>query len=137
MDGMGGLLLNNGLNGAKRLNGWNDWNGIDCEQGIFVSIVRNTKPSRNLRNPNGRLFAFLKFILHPFAFILPEVPLRHAHGYAHIDRYNLRGRTKKDRLSLAFSEALSRAERDIKQNWSVYRERFLKGEWPCELWKRN
>jgi hypothetical protein len=42
-DGMGGLLLNNDLNGAKRLNGWNDWNGIHCEQGIFVAIVRNTK----------------------------------------------------------------------------------------------
>jgi hypothetical protein len=28
------------------------------------------------------------------------------------------------------SEALTRAERDIKQNWAVYRERFLKGEWP-------
>jgi hypothetical protein len=37
------LLLNNDLNGAKRLNGWNDWNGIHCEQGIFVAIVRNTK----------------------------------------------------------------------------------------------
>ena len=33
----------NGLNGAKRLNGWNDWNGIDSEQGIFVSIVISTK----------------------------------------------------------------------------------------------
>jgi hypothetical protein len=33
----------NGLNGAKRLNGWNDWNGIHCEQGIFVSIIINTK----------------------------------------------------------------------------------------------
>ena len=53
-----------------------------------------------------------------------------ARGYAHIDRYNLRGRSKKDRLVLSFSEALTRAERDIKQNWAVYRERFLKGEWP-------
>jgi hypothetical protein len=23
-----------------------------------------------------------------------------------------------------------RAERDIKQNWSVFRDRFLRGEWP-------
>ena len=60
----------------------------------------------------------------------PVIRYDTAHGYAHIDRYNLRGRTKKDRLSRDFSEALSRAERDIKQNWSVYRERFLKGEWP-------
>lgn len=53
-----------------------------------------------------------------------------AHGYAHIDRYNLKGRAKKERLRLSFGEALTRAERDIKQNWVVYRERFLRGEWP-------
>ena len=53
-----------------------------------------------------------------------------AHGFAHIDRYNLRGRVKKERLALNFNEALTRAERDIKQHWSACRERFLKGEWP-------
>jgi len=53
-----------------------------------------------------------------------------AHGYAHIDRFNLKGRKKKERLRLSFNEALTRAERDIKQNWSTYRERFLKGEFP-------
>ena len=37
---------------------------------------------------------------------------------------------KRKRLALSFSEALTRAERDIKQNWSVYREQFLRGEWP-------
>jgi hypothetical protein len=33
-------------------------------------------------------------------------------------------------LRLNFSEALTRAERDIKENWWIYRERFLKGEFP-------
>ena len=42
-------------------------------------------------------------------------PLDTAHGFAHIDRYNLRGRAKKERLALSFSEALTRAEREIKQ----------------------
>jgi hypothetical protein len=60
----------------------------------------------------------------------PVIRYDTAHGYAHIDRYNLGGRAKKERLALSFSEALTRAERDIKQNWSVYRERFLRGEWP-------
>ena len=41
--GRPGCNNRNGLNGAKRLNGWNDWNSIDCEQGIFLSIVINTK----------------------------------------------------------------------------------------------
>ena len=53
-----------------------------------------------------------------------------AHGYAHVDRFNLKGRKKKQRLGLGFNEALTRAERDIKQNWATYREQFLKGQFP-------
>jgi hypothetical protein len=58
----------------------------------------------------------------------PMIRYDTAHGFAHIDRYNRRGRTKKERLALSFNEALTRAEREIKQNWAVYRERFLRGE---------
>lgn len=53
-----------------------------------------------------------------------------AHGFAHIDRLNLRGERKKERLALSYEEALTRAERDVKQYWPSYRERFLKGEFP-------
>lgn len=53
-----------------------------------------------------------------------------AHGYAHADRFNIKGMKRKERLALSFDEALTRAERDIRQNWSIYRERFLKGEFP-------
>lgn len=53
-----------------------------------------------------------------------------AHGYAHIDRFNLEGKKTKERLNLGFKDALTRAERDIKQNWLLYRDRFLKGEFP-------
>ena len=53
-----------------------------------------------------------------------------AHGFAHIDRFSGRGRKKKERLDLSFSEALTRAERDIKQNWLTYREQFLEGKFP-------
>jgi hypothetical protein len=60
----------------------------------------------------------------------PVIRYDTAHGYAHIDRYNLKGVVKKEQLALSFTEALTRAERDIKQNWVVYRERFLRGEWP-------
>lgn len=52
------------------------------------------------------------------------------HGFAHIDRFNLRRKRRKERLNVNFSEALTRAERDIKQNWWLYRKRFLKGEFP-------
>jgi hypothetical protein len=60
----------------------------------------------------------------------PAIRYDTAHGFTHIDRYNLRGRTKKERLALSFSAALTRAERDMKQNWSIYRERFLTGGFP-------
>lgn len=53
-----------------------------------------------------------------------------AHGYAHIDRFNLQRKRRKERLRLNFSDALTRAERDIKQNWWTYRETFLRGEFP-------
>ncbi len=53
-----------------------------------------------------------------------------AHGFAHVDRFNLKRGRRKETLSLNFEEALTRAERDIKQNWSIYRERFLRGEFP-------
>jgi len=43
---------------------------------------------------------------------------------------NLEGKRRKERLRLDFSAALTRAERDIKQNWRTYHERFLKGEFP-------
>jgi hypothetical protein len=53
-----------------------------------------------------------------------------AHGVAHIDRFNIRGQQQKKFLSLTYEEALTRAEREIKKNWQIYRERFLQGEFP-------
>ena len=41
MDGMGGLLLNNDLNGAKRLNGWNDWNGCSFIHRVLIVRVEH------------------------------------------------------------------------------------------------
>ena len=60
----------------------------------------------------------------------PVVRYDTAHGYAHVYRINLEGKRKKEKLDLNFGAALSRAERDIKQNWWSYRERFLRGEFP-------
>ena len=53
-----------------------------------------------------------------------------AHGFTHIDRYNQKGEARKEVLKLGYSEALTRAERDIKENWSIYRRRFLRGGFP-------
>ena len=53
-----------------------------------------------------------------------------AHGSAHIDRFTIGGKRQKEWLRLDFREALVRAERELKQNWLTYRERFLRGGFP-------
>lgn len=60
----------------------------------------------------------------------PVIRYDTAHGFGHIDRYNLKGVQRKERLHLPYDLMLIRAERDIKQKWAIYRERFLKGEFP-------
>ena len=53
-----------------------------------------------------------------------------AHGFAHIDRFTMTGKRRRERLRLEYAEALTGAEGDLGQNWSVYRERFLSGGIP-------
>jgi len=53
-----------------------------------------------------------------------------SHDYAHIDRYNLRGKQRKEQLHLSFAEALTLADEDIDLNWELYKEKFLKGGYP-------
>lgn len=60
----------------------------------------------------------------------PVVRYDTVHGSAHIDRFSLRGEPRKEWLGGGFAEALTRADRDLKQNWEAYRERFLRGEYP-------
>ena len=40
-DGVGGFFLRNGLNGAKRLNGWNDWNGCSFIHRVLIVRVKH------------------------------------------------------------------------------------------------
>ncbi len=51
-----------------------------------------------------------------------------AHGFAHKDLISFSGKVKKTALDdiQNFNEALTFAENDIKSNWELYREYFLK-----------
>jgi len=51
-----------------------------------------------------------------------------AHGFAHKDHISFAGEVKKTALDdiQNFNEALTFAENDIKSNWELYREHFLK-----------
>jgi len=49
------------------------------------------------------------------------------HGYAHMDRYDIRGNQTKRALNLQFESALTYGDWDINENWQKYRDAFLKG----------
>ena len=53
-----------------------------------------------------------------------------AHSYAHKDYYNIKGDCRKINLYLSYEEALTLADDDINENWMIYKERFLKGDFP-------
>lgn len=60
----------------------------------------------------------------------PAIRYDCAHGYAHCDRLNLRREQQKQELPLDYAQALTFAQQDIRKNWQIYRERYLKGEYP-------
>jgi len=53
-----------------------------------------------------------------------------AHDFVHRDRYNVHGEQDKEELPLTYTEALDLADKDINDNWEVYKERFLRGIFP-------
>jgi hypothetical protein len=50
--------------------------------------------------------------------------------YVHKDCYTIKGKGRKIRLNLEYDEALVFADDDINENWEIYREKFLRGEFP-------
>ena len=59
---------------------------------------------------------------------LPVVRYDSAHGFAHRDLYDIKGRAVKTPLFIRnYNQALTFAEMDLKANWRIYRERFAKG----------
>ena len=50
-----------------------------------------------------------------------------SHGYAHVDRYDIKGNRTKEALNLHFESALTYGDWDINESWQRYRNAFLKG----------
>jgi len=60
----------------------------------------------------------------------PVVRYDTAHGFAHRDIFHGNGNLEKTPLSFGdYNSALTFAEFDIRSNWELYRERFLKEEY--------
>jgi hypothetical protein len=58
----------------------------------------------------------------------PVVRYDTAHGFAHRDLINKKGEVVKTPLFISdYNDALTFAESDLKANWEIYKERFLKG----------
>ncbi len=59
---------------------------------------------------------------------IPIIRYDTAHGFAHKDIISVNGNVKKITLDNIrdFAEALTFAENDIKTNWELYRDKFLK-----------
>lgn len=57
----------------------------------------------------------------------PVVRYDSAHGFTHRGLYDIRGRAVKTPLFIRnYNQALTFAELDLKANWQLYRERFLR-----------
>jgi len=48
----------------------------------------------------------------------------------HKDCYNIEGKSRKINLYLDYEDTLNLADDDINENWEIYRERFLRGDFP-------
>jgi hypothetical protein len=44
--------------------------------------------------------------------------------------YNKKGEARKINLYLDYEDALTLADDDVNENWEIYRERFLRGDFP-------
>lgn len=58
----------------------------------------------------------------------PVVRYDTRHGFAHRDTLNIRGKKQKTPIfAKDYNEALTFAEYDIKSNWRLYKQQFLRG----------
>jgi len=57
----------------------------------------------------------------------PVVRYDCSHSFSHMDKYDIKGNKTKIPLKLSFESALTLGEWDIDENWSRYKDKFLKG----------
>lgn len=102
-----------------------------AESRFLLPISADARIRHYHRTHRGRLTEFsLQLEIEVGGEWRPVIRYDTAHGSAHIDRFTLAGRKRKEWLQLDFREALIRAERDLKTNWVMYRNNFLRGELP-------
>jgi len=97
----------------------------------LLGVWDDTRIRHYHRTERGRIVEFsLQLEIEVEGAWRPVIRYDTAHGSAHIDRFTLRGKQRKEWMEEGFRVALTRAERDLRQNWQLYREHFLRGEFP-------
>ena len=100
-----------------------------AESRFVLPISADMRIRHYHRTYRGRVEAFsLQLEIEVGGQWRPVIRYDTAHGTAHIDRFTMAGKKRKEWLRLDFREALTRAERDLKTNSLTYRDRFLRGE---------
>lgn len=98
----------------------------------YLILVDNNARKRHYHvTKAGRIIEFVVQLEVRIAGVWKEV-IRYdcAHDYAHKDSYNAKGQCKKLRLYLDYENAMTFADDDINENWEIYRDNFLKGDFP-------
>jgi len=98
-----------------------------AEKTYLIRLGEGSRKRHYHQTERGRVVAFMGQLEIEVEEGIWKPVLRYdcAHDFTHRDRYNLDGEQQKDDLRLSYGEALNLADRDINQNWEIYKERFL------------
>ena len=108
------------------------WKNIVAEKTYLIRLGDGARKRHCHKTEKGQVIAFMVQLEVKVEESVWRIVLRYgcAHDFAHKDRYNIQGEQDKEELSLTYTEALDLADKDINDNWEVYKERFLRGIFP-------
>jgi hypothetical protein len=103
-----------------------------AEKAYLIRLGEGARKRHYHQTEKGRVVAFMVQLEIEVEGAVWKPALRYdcAHDFAHRDRFNLQGEQRKEELPLSYSEVLDLADKDINDNWELYKERFLRGMYP-------
>ena len=103
-----------------------------AEKAYLIRLGEGARKRHYHKTEKGRVVAFMVQLEIEITEGLWRPALRYdcAHDFAHRDRYNLHGEQSKEELPLGYADALDLADKDINDNWEIYKQRFLRGVLP-------
>ena len=97
----------------------------------LIFLGNEARKRHRHKTSKGRVVAFMvQLEIQHEGVWKPALRYDSAHGFSHVDRYNVAGEQRKESLNLTFDDALTFADVDINDNWEEYKNRFLEGRFP-------